>query len=148
MNTKNLLIASLAGGLISLVLVNTPYLDLVNVLACLGFWIGPVLAVWLYQRLTGGVTLGEAAVTGMLAGAWHGVLGILLSPLGLAGAGHLLNDFRGVVPAESLAGLEASLTGLGGVLVNLAGALIDVVFGLVGGMAGGLLFGGRRLPQR
>ncbi|HEY5574518.1 MAG TPA: hypothetical protein VIK64_15965, partial [Anaerolineales bacterium] len=75
MNTKYLLAASLAGGLISTVLANTPYINLINLLVCAGFWIGPIVAVWLYRRLGGTLTLGQAVVTGMLAGAWHGLFG-------------------------------------------------------------------------
>ena len=85
MNTKNLLIASLAGGLISIVLVNTPFVNLINLLLCAGFWIGPIFAVWLYRRLGGALMLREAVITGLLAAAWHALFGLLLSPLGLAG---------------------------------------------------------------
>ena len=144
MNIRNLLIASLMGGLISLVLVNTPFLNLINLLACIGFWAGPIAAVWLYRRLSGELTLGEAAVIGMLAGAWHGLIGVLLSPLGLAGVQGLLQTAQIVVPAADTADLEPALSGLGTVLFNLIGVLFDVVFGLLGGMVGGLLFGRRR----
>src|SRR3989304_122918 len=134
MNTRSLLLTSLAGGLISLVLVNTPVINLMNLLLCVGFWIGPIVAVWLYRRLDGTVTLGQAVVTGMLAGLWHGLFGLVLSPLGLAGAGSLLNELRPFVPAQDWPDLEASLTGVGGMLFNLAGVAIDVVFGLIGGL--------------
>src|SRR3989304_7650419 len=68
MNTKYILAASLAGGLISPVLVNTPYVNLINLLVCAGFWIGPIVAVGLYRRLGGTLTLGQAVAAGMLAG--------------------------------------------------------------------------------
>jgi hypothetical protein len=144
MNTKHLLVASLAGGLISAVLVNTPYVSLINLLVCVGFWIGPIVAVWLYRRLGGSATLGQAVVIGMLAGAWHGLFGLVLSALGLAGAGGLLNEVRPFVSAQDLPDVETALTGLGGVLFNLAGVAIDVAFGLVGGLIGGAIFGARR----
>lgn len=140
MNTKHLLAASIAGGLISAVLVNTPFVNLVNLLICAGFWIGPIVAVWLYRRLAGTVTVSQAVTVGLLAGAWHGLFGLLLSPLGLAGAGGLLNDLRSMVSAQDLAQLESTLTGLGGLMFNLLGVVTDIVFGLIGGLIGGAIF--------
>jgi len=144
MNTKDLLVASLAGGLISTVLVNTPFVSLINLLVCAGFWIGPIVAVWIYQRLAGRPAMGQAILIGMLAGLWHGLFGLALSTLGLAGAGSLLNELRPLVAAEDWPDLDAALTGIGGALFNLAGVAIDVVFGLVGGLIAGAIFGGRR----
>ncbi len=68
MNAKYILAASLTGGLISTVLVNTPYVNLINLLVCAGFWIGPLVAVWLYHRLNSTLTLGQATIIGILAG--------------------------------------------------------------------------------
>lgn len=144
MNTKNLLIASLAGGLISIVLVNTPFVNLINLLLCAGFWIGPIFAVWLYRRLGGALMLREAVITGLLAAAWHALFGLLLSPLGLAGAGGVLNELRPLVSAQDLPDLVAALTGLGGLLFNLVAVSFDLTFGLMGGLIGGALFGARR----
>jgi len=146
MNTKYLFTASLVGGLISMALVNTPYVNLINLLICAGFWIGPIVAVWLYRRLGGStITLGQAVVIGMLAGAWHGLLGLVLSPLGLAGAGGLLNEVRPFMPAQDWSDLETTLTGVGGMLFNLAGVAIDITFGFIGGLIGGAVFGPRRV---
>jgi hypothetical protein len=144
MNTKHLLIASLAGGLLSTVLANTPFVNLINVLLCVGFWVGPIVAVWLYKRLDGALTLRQALITGLLAGAWHALFGMLLSPLGLAGAGSLLNDLRPFMSAQDLPDVESTLSGVGGMLFNLFGGLIDIVFGLLGGLIGGKIFASRR----
>ena len=140
MNTKHLLIASLAGGLISTVLVNTPFVNLINLLICAGFWIGPIVAVWLYRRLGGALMLRQAVITGILAGAWHGLFGLLLSPFGLAGGGGLLNEVRPFISAQDLPDLETALTGVGGVLFNLIGVGIDLAFGFLGGLIGGTIF--------
>ncbi len=145
MNTKNILAASLAGGLISVLLANTPYVNLINLLVCAGFWIGPLLAVWLYWRLGGILTPGQAVVIGMLAGLWHGLFGLVLSPLGLAGAGSLLNDLRPFGSAQDWPDLEAALTGVGGMLFNLVGVVIDVAFGFIGGLIGGAVLKARRV---
>lgn len=142
MNTKHLLVASLVGGLLSAALVNTPYLNLINLLVCAGFWIGPIVAVWLYRRQAGTLTLRQAMATGMLAGAWHGLFGLLLSPLGLAGAGGMLDTARPFVAAQDLPNLEATLTGVGGALFNVLGLVVDVVFGFAGGLVGGLIWRG------
>ena len=144
MNTKHLLTASLVGGLISLVLVNTPVINLINLLICAGFWIGPIVAVWLYRRLNGTVILREAVITGMLAGAWHGLFGLVLSPLGLAGAGGLLKEIAPFMSGQDLTNLETTLTGVGGMLFNLFGVAVDVILGLLGGLIGGAIFGSRR----
>jgi hypothetical protein len=145
MNTKYLLAASLAGGLISTILVNTPYVSLINLLVCVGFWIGPIVAVWYYQRLGGTLTLGQAVATGLLAGAWHGLFGLVLSSLDLAGAGGVLGTVRPFVSAQEWPALEAALTGVGGVLFNLVGVAFDIAFGFIGGLVGGLIFGARRV---
>ena len=144
MNTKYLWIASLTGGLVSVALVNIPFVNLINLLLCAGFWIGPIVAVWLYRRMGGALTFGQAVLTGMLAAAWHALLGLLLSPLGLAGAGGMLNDLRPLMSAQDLPAMETALTGLGGMLFNLVGVVIDLVFGLIGGLMGGAIFGAHR----
>ncbi len=145
MNTKNIVLAGLVGGLISLALVNTPFVNLINLFICAGFWIGPIAAVWVYRRLGGTLTLGQAVVTGLLAGAWHGLFGVALSLMGLAGAGGLLQDLRPFVPAQDLPDLEAALTGVGAMLFNLVGVAIDLTFGAIGGLIGGAIFGPRRV---
>jgi len=147
MNTKNLLIASLVGGLISALLVNTPFVNLINLLVCVGFWVGPMMAVWLYRRLGGTLTLGQALAIGLLAGAWHGLFGLLLSPLGLAGAGGILNQLRAILPAQDWPDVEPGLTGLGALLFNLAGVVADLLFGSIGGLVGGALFRARRVAS-
>ena len=148
MNTRHLLLASLAGGLISLVLVNTPFLNLINILICAGYWIGPIVAVWLHQRLSGTSTLNQAIVTGVLAGAWHGLFGLMLSPLGLAGAGGVLDALRPFASAQDVPDLEVALTGVGGILFNLIGVAFDLVFGFLGGLVGGAIFHTYRMEPK
>ena len=143
MKTKYLLAASLTGGLISTVLINTPFVSLINLLVCAGFWIGPLVAVWLYRRLGGPTTLGQALVIGILAGVWHGLFGLVLSPLGLAGAGGLLNEVRPFMSAQDWSEMETSLTGIGGLMFNLIGVAVDLAFGFLGGLIGGAVFGAR-----
>lgn len=140
MNTKHLLVASLIGGLLSTLLVNTPIVSLINVLICAGFWIGPIVAVWIYRRLDGTLTLSHAVATGLLAGVWHGLFGLLLSLFGLAGASGLLREVQPIMSAQDWSELETNLTGVGGMTFNLMGVLFDIVFGFLGGLVGGAIF--------
>jgi hypothetical protein len=127
MNIKQLLIASAVGGLISTLLVNTPFVNLINLLVCAGFWIGPIAAVWLYRHMSETLTFSQAMLIGLLAGAWHGLFGLL----------HMAQT---IVPAQDLPDLETGLTGIGGILFNLGGVLFDLIFGFIGGLVGGLIF--------
>jgi hypothetical protein len=140
MNAKNLIIASLVGGAISLVLANVPVLSLINCLLCVGFWGSAVFAVWLYWRMTGSVTLGQAVAIGTLAGFWAGLFGFLLSFVGLAGAGALLNSYKSFLPADTSIQMPAT----SGIPFTLAGVCVDIVFGTIGGLIGGLIFRNRK----
>ncbi len=135
MNVKNLLIASLVGAVASLLAVNVPFLNLINCLLCVGFWGSAILAVWLYARMTGAVTLKDAVIIGLATGLATGILGLVLSYIGLAGGAALASSIRAVAPDAQLDLPEGS-----GLIFNLAGVLVDIVFGAVGGLIGGLLF--------
>lgn len=138
MNTRNLLIASLVGGVASTILSNVPVLDLVNCLLCAGFWGGPLLAVWLYKRQTGTVSLGQAVAIGTLAGIWAGVFGFALSLVGLAGVAALMKSYAAYLPPE--AGVGSVPSGPASVLVNLVGVGVNIAFGAIGGLIGGGIF--------
>jgi hypothetical protein len=73
--------------------------------------------------------MSHAIAVGLLAGVWHGLFSLLLSLLGLAGAGGLLNELRPIVSAQDLGKLESTLTGIGGLMFKLLGVVIDMVFG-------------------
>jgi len=136
-NTKNLVVASLVGGLISLFLTNVPVVNLVNCLLCAGFWLGPLFAVWFYRRQSGAVTLGQGAAIGALAGLWSGVIGLLLSFVGLAGIQALAESYASLVPAE---GVAEPIGLLESTAFNLAGVVFEIGIGAVGGLIGGALF--------
>jgi hypothetical protein len=137
MNTKQLLITSLVGGVVSTLLSNIPVINLINCLLCAGFWIGPLLAVWMYRRQVGSLTLGQGVLIGTLAGVWAGVFGFALSLFGLAGAAALMRTYSQFLPQDS--GID-----LGGaafsVLLNLFGVGFNVLFGAIGGLLGGAIF--------
>ncbi len=147
MNTKNLLIAALVGGVVTEVLTNVPILNLLGCLLCVSFWIGPLLAVGLYRRLQGEVTIGQGTGIGVLAGVIAGVIGFLLSFANLAGLGSMVNGLRPFLSAQDLQGVETALTGALRIGFNLIGVVITIMFGAIGGLIGGAIFKKRPQPD-
>jgi hypothetical protein len=103
-----------------------------------------MVAVGLYRRLNVTLTFRDAVVTGLLAGVWHGLFGLVLSPLGLAGAGGLLRELQPLMSGQDWSEMAAALTGTRGLLFNLFGVAVDLIFGLLGGLIGNAIFGSRR----
>src|SRR5512136_2209888 len=101
MNYKNLAIASLVGAAVSLIFANVPILSFTNCLLCAPFWASAMLAVWIYKRQTGSLTLGQAVMVGSVAGLAAGIVGFLLSFIGLAGGEALMNSYKSFVPADA-----------------------------------------------
>jgi hypothetical protein len=112
-------------------------LNFINYLLCAGFWGGAILAVWLYKRLTGSVTLSQATAVGTLAGVLAGLIGFLLSFTGLTGAQALLDSYAQFAPADAAA--MEPLAGVGAIAFNFLGLLTNIVFGAVGGLIGGAI---------
>jgi hypothetical protein len=138
MNTKNFWIAAAAGGVLSVLVSNLPYVGFVNCLLCAGFWGSALFSVWLYRRLNGSLSLREAVKVGAVSGLIAGVLGLLLSFFGLAGVQGLMNGLEGVVPAEDLQGME-EIPAWAGWLVNILGVVFEFGCGALGGWIGGSL---------
>jgi hypothetical protein len=138
MNTKNLLIASLIGAVVTTALANIPFVNLLNCLLCLPFWGGPLLAAWFYKRQTGTMTMNHAISVGALAGLFAGILGFLLSFVGMAGASGLANQIGQYLPSDSIP--PDILTGPASFLFTCAGVLTNIVFGVIGGLIAGAIF--------
>ncbi len=140
MNTKNLFITGLVGAIITLLLTNIPFVNLVNCLICAGFWLGPLFATWLYKRMSGTLSTKEGIWVGVTAGAIAGVIGLLLSFVGAAGIAGLVNQINTVMPAED----QIDMGGLEGGIFNIVGTLIGVIFdilvGAIAGYIGALIF--------
>jgi hypothetical protein len=143
MNTKALLLASLAGGLASTFLSNVPIINFVNCLLCAGFWAGPLLAVWLYKRQEGTVTMGQAIGIGTLAGVWAGLFGFTLSLVGLAGVQALAQSYSRFLPSDSSIDLGGAVTKI---IFNVIGIGFNILFGLIGGLLGGAIFKPKAAP--
>ncbi len=138
MNTKNLLIASLIGAVVTTALANIPFVNLLNCLLCLPFWGGPLLAAWYYNRQTGAMTMNHAISVGALTGLFAGIFGFLLSFVGLAGASGLANQLGQYLPADSVP--PDILSGPMSFLFTCAGVLTNIVFGVIGGLIAGAIF--------
>jgi hypothetical protein len=137
MNTKNLMIASLIGAVVTTFFANFPIINFINCLVCLPFWGGPLLAVWFYKRQTGTMTLNQGIYVGLLTGLFAGVLGFLFSLVGMAGAAGLVNQLNKYLPPEQVPVLFTGATAL---LFTLMGVITNIIFGLIGGLIGGAIF--------
>ena len=140
MNTKNILITGLVGAVITLLLTNIPFVSLVNCLICAGFWVGPLFATWLYKRMTGTLSTKEGIWVGVTAGAIAGVIGLLLSFVGAAGAAGIINQLNTVIPPED----QIDMSGLEGGFLNIVltffGIIFDIIVGAIGGFIGSAIF--------
>jgi len=139
MNTRNLLLASLVGALVTTALAHLPVLNLVNCLLCIGFWGGAILAALLYKNMSGSMTFGQAVWVGILTGVFSGLFGLLLSLIGLAGAAGLASRFSQYMPNGLPRDFNPSGFGMR-VVFGLVGWVVNIVFGLIGGLIGGAIF--------
>ena len=140
MNTKNLLIASAIGAVVTAALATIPGVNLLVCVVCLPFWGGPLLAAWIYKRQNGTMTMNQAIGVGALTGLFAGVLAFIINlAVGPAASAALVNLLKQYMPAGS-APLVPVSTGSASVLSLLVGVLVDVVFGVIGGLIGGALF--------
>jgi hypothetical protein len=144
MHAKNLLISAVIGAMVITAMANVPILNLVNCLLCVGFWAGAILAVWLYRRFEGSVSLGQGVAIGALTGLFAGLLGFALSFVGGAGAGAMLNSVARLLPPETTAEMgdfsRELVAGPIAILVNLTGVIVNILFGTLGGLIGGAVF--------
>jgi hypothetical protein len=141
MNTKNLLIASLIGAVITTAFANIPVINLLNCLLCIPFWGGPLFASWYYKRQSGFTAMNQSIGVGALTGLFAGVFGFILSFAGMAGASGLANQINQFLPPGSMTpDTKAALAGPMAILFNLAGVLTNIIFGVIGGFIGGALF--------
>ncbi len=139
MNQKNLWIAVLSGAVVTTLVSNLPWVGLVNCLAFAGFWGSALLTVWLYRRLNGSVTFGQAVKIGALTGLCAGALGFGLSFFSLAGYQGLTHSISASLPAGSIEQVRTAISA--DILAfNLVGVTFNIVFGTIGGLLGGPFF--------
>jgi hypothetical protein len=139
MNTKNLLIASAIGAVVTTALANIPIISLLNCLVCLPFWGGPLLATWIYKNQTGTMTMNHAIGVGTVSGLFAGVLGFILNlVVGPATSAAFASQLQQYMPAGSVPP-EMFSAGTS-VLFLLVGVVITILFGVIGGLIGGAIF--------
>ncbi len=139
MNTKNLLIASAVGAVVTAALATIPGVNLLICVVCLPFWGGPLLAAWIYKRQNGTMTMNEAIGVGALTGFFAAVIAFIINlAIGPAASAAMLRLLEQYMPSGGVP-LDAVNTGPS-VFSLLIGILIDVVFGVIGGLIGGSIF--------
>lgn len=139
MITKNMWIAALSGAVLTTAVSNLPFIGLVNFLCFFGFWGSAIFAVWLYRRLSGTITVGDALRLGALTGLCAGILGFALSFLGLAGFQGTANELAQILPAEDMQDIE-NMSAMAILAFNLVGVMFNIIFGTIGGWIGGAIF--------
>jgi hypothetical protein len=142
MNKKNLWITCLSGALLTTLISNVPFVSMVNILCFAGFWASAIFAVWLYRRLTGTVTVRQAVTIGLWTGLFAGIMGFLLSFLGVAGLQGLMKEMEAIAPSEG-----ESIPLWGAMIFNFMGIVFNIFFGTIGGWIGGSIFRTDRVPK-
>lgn len=148
-NNRSLLIAAGIAGVLMAVLSTIPIINLVNCLLCAWLWLGGMFAVWYYKRENpGGVTTGQGALIGVVAGLIGAVIATVLSLI-FNGAGMVeaLEAQREVLgdAADQVIALMAG--GLGAFLALIFNFVFYALFGAIGGLIGAALFGKPSYPQ-
>ncbi|MFL7891209.1 MAG: hypothetical protein ACK2UM_16545 [Anaerolineales bacterium] len=139
MNIKNLIISSLIGGIVIAALANIPVINVINCLLCIGYWAGAMLAVWLYRRFEGSLTLGQGVAVGALAGVWSGLINFIVGLVGAASIATVLSTVEQVLPADTV-NLDSDLIGRIAFLANIFGIFLNIFLGTLGGLIGGAIF--------
>jgi hypothetical protein len=139
MNVKNLIISSLIGGIVIAALANIPVINFINCLLCIGYWAGAILAVWLYKRFEGTLTLGQGVAVGALAGVWSGLINFIVGLIGVASLASAITALEGILPPETF-DLQGDFVGRMAILVNVVGIFLNIFLGTLGGLIGGAIF--------
>jgi hypothetical protein len=141
MNNRSMLIAAGIGGLVMVALSKIPIISCLNCLFCVGVWGSGILAVWIYRQSEKGqpgLTVGQGAVIGLLAGLEAAVLATIFSAI-FSGAGTLaaldaIKNVPGMSAGTSDIVRQATSFGgglIGGLLCNL---VLYPLFGAIGGV--------------
>lgn len=139
MNIKNLFISSLIGGIVIAAVANIPVLNFINCLLCIGYWAGAILAVWLYKRFEGTLTLGQGVAVGALAGVWSGIINLIVGLITTAGIATAFTAFEQVLPQDTL-NLSSDFLASMAILVYIFGIILNIFLGTLGGLIGGAIF--------
>src|SRR5512146_2594178 len=127
MNTKNLLIASAIGAVVTTALANIPVISLLNCVVCLPFWGGPLLATWYYKRQTGTMPMNHAVGVGTVSGVFASVLGVIWNLVMGPASAAMVNQLQQYLPSGSV---PIDVNAGTPVLFLLVGVLFTIFFGV------------------
>ncbi len=144
MNTKNLLIASAIGAVVTTALANIPIISLLNCVVCLPFWGGPLLATWIYKNQNGTMPMNHAIGVGTVSGVLAAILGFILNLVMGPASAAMVNQLQQYLPSGSVP-IDAANTGTP-ILFLLIGVVFTIVFGVIGGLIGGSIFKDKVAP--
>jgi hypothetical protein len=141
MNNRSMLIAAGLGGLVMLALTKIPLISCLNCLFCVSFWGSGILAVWIYRSITKdqpGLTVGQGALVGLMAGVAAAVLAVIVDAV-FSGAGALASlDMLKNVPGMSsgVSDIIRQATAAGGGLIGqlICNLILYPLFGALGGV--------------
>jgi hypothetical protein len=141
MNNRSMLIAAGIGGLVMAAVSKIPVINCLNCLFCVGIWGSGILAVWFYrlsEKDQPGLTIGQGALIGLLAGVEAAVLaaliGVIFSGAGMFASLDMIRNMPGVSAGASDMFRQATAFGgglIGGLLCNL---VLYPLFGAIGGV--------------
>jgi hypothetical protein len=141
MNNRSMFIAAGLGGLVMLALTKIPLINCLTCLFCVSFWGGGILAVWFYrlsEKEHPGLTVGQGALVGLLAGVAAAILAIIVDAI-FSGAGALaslsmIQNVPGMSSATS--DMLRQVTAMGGGLIGgfVCNVIIYPLFGALGGV--------------
>ncbi len=145
MNTKNLLIASAIGAVVTTVIVSIPFVNFLVCLVCLPLWGGPLLATWIYKRQNGTMPMNHAIAVGVVAGLFAAILSYLVGlVVGPATSAALLNLLQQYLPSGGAPiGPVSASASLGSLFISI---VLNAIFGLIGGLIGGSLLKDKVAP--
>jgi hypothetical protein len=141
MNTKNAFAACLIGALINAIFIYAPILNLTNFLLCAPLWASAIFSVWLYKRINGSLAFWHGVIIGLVIGLMTWIIELLSILILLSGGTRLMEASVSVISAVPALYHPTNILLM---LFTLFGAEAEIVFGVFGGLAGGLLFRTKR----
>jgi hypothetical protein len=141
MNNRSMLIAAGIGGLVMAAVSKIPVISCLNCLFCVGIWGSGILAVWFYrlsEKGQPGLTIGQGALIGLLAGVEAAVLasiiGGIFSGTGMLASLDTIRNMPGM--SSSTADIFRQATAFGGGLIGglLCNLVLYPLFGAIGGV--------------
>jgi hypothetical protein len=149
MDQKSLTAAGIAGLAIGL-LSGLPLISALNCLLCAPIWGGGMLAVWLYKRNSGALSVdnSKGTVLGLIAGLIGGLIAGVLGLLTSGGTAAVISGMQSQIesmPAEQQEMMRQIITMISDPSTQIIGLVCNLVLfailGAIGGVIGAAVFG-------